>query len=187
MMLRDARRPILRMMAAAIGLIVLVGCNLEVPTRSAPPPEDPVAPGPKPNVAGVWRGDVTVADCWRMQGSGPDPCDARRGRTEPVVLNISHIDPPMPDVDLRIAVTAFVPAAEGTCYGTRAAGGSFFFQGLLRRAADQFDVLVTFRGQIDGNRISPLEEMVDVTVTMRTSASVQMLGERWTFSPIVRQ
>ena len=141
----------------------------------------------KPNVAGVWRGAVTVADCWRIQGGGPDPCDARRGRTEPVVLDISHINPQIPDVDLRIAVKAFVPVAEGTCYGTRDATGAIFFQGLLRRPADEFDVLVTFKGQLDGNRIDSLEEMVDVNVTIRNSVSVQLLGERWTFSPIVRQ
>jgi hypothetical protein len=135
----------------------------------------------------VWRGDVTVADCWRMQGDGPDPCDARRGRTEPVVLNISHIDVSTPDVDLLVAVAAFVPVVEGTCYGTRDASGAIFFQGLLRRASDQFDAPVTFRGQLVGNRIDSLEEMIDVNVTMRNGVSSQLLGERWMFSPIVRQ
>jgi hypothetical protein len=130
---------------------------------------------------------VTVGDCWRIQGSGPDPCEARRGRTEPVVLDISHLTSSIPDVDLRIAVSAFVPAAEGTCFGTRDATGAFFFQGLLRRAMDEFDVLVTFRGQIDGNRIHALEELLDVNVTMRNSAGGQVLGERWAFSPIQRQ
>ena len=138
-------------------------------------------------MAGVWRGEITIADCWRMQGGGPDPCDARRGRTEPLVLDISHVTSPTPDVDLRIAVQAFVPAAEGTCFGTRDATGAVFFQGLLRRVADQFDVLVTFRGQLDGNRIDSLEEMIDVNVTMRNSAGSQLLGERWMFSPIRRQ
>jgi hypothetical protein len=138
-------------------------------------------------VAGVWRGEITIADCWRMQGGGPDPCDARRGRTGPVVLDISHITSPTPDVDLRIAVQAFVPAAEGMCFGTRDATGAVFFQGLLRRVADQFDVLVTFRGQLDGNRIDSLEETIDVNVTMRNNAGSQLLGERWMFSPIRRQ
>jgi hypothetical protein len=93
----------------------------------------------------------------------------------------------VPDVDLRIAVVAFVPAAEGICYGTRDATGAIFFQGLLRRTADQFDVLVTFRGQLDGNVIHSLEEMMDVNVTMQNSMSLQILGERWMFSPIHRQ
>jgi hypothetical protein len=138
-------------------------------------------------VAGTWRGEVTIADCWRVQGGGADPCDARRGRTEPLILEIAHITSPTPDVDLRIAVQAFVPAAAGMCFGTRDATGAIFFQGLLRRAADQFDVLVTFRGQLDGNRIDSLEEMIDVNVTMRNSAGSQSLGERWMFSPIRRQ
>ena len=170
-----------------MGLILSSGCGPLPPMSPAPPPSEPEQLGPKPNVAGIWRGEVTVADCWRAQGSGPDPCEARRGRTEPLVLDISHITAPTPDVDLRIEAAAFTPAARGTCYGTRDATGAIFFQGLLRRTADQFDVLVTFRGQIDGTRIHALEELIDVNVTMRNSAGSQILGERWAFSPIQRQ
>jgi hypothetical protein len=57
----------------------------------------------------------------------------------------------------------------------------------LRRASDQFDAPVTFRGQLVGNRIDSLEEMIDVNVTMRNGVSSQLLGERWMFSAIVRQ
>ena len=170
-----------------MGLILSGGCGLPAPTNpTPPPPPEPKSQVPKPNVEGVWRGEITVADCWRVQGGGPDPCDARRGRTEPLVLEIAHIDTAIPDVDLRIVVTAFVPAAQGTCYGSRNTS-SIFFQGLIRRTADQFDVLVTFRGQLDGNRMSSLDEMVDVNVTMKNSVSTQLLGERWRFSPILRQ
>jgi hypothetical protein len=176
-----------RFLLAFMALALSGGCGPIPPTQPGPPPPEPVELGPKPNVAGVWRGEVTVADCWRIQGSGPDPCEARRGRTERLVLNISHITTQTPDVDLRIAVSAFEPVAQGTCYGTRDATGAIFFQGLLRRPADEFDVLVTFRGQLDGNRMDSLEEMVDMNVTMRNSASLQLLGERWMFSSIHRQ
>jgi hypothetical protein len=169
-----------------MGLILLGGCTLLAPTEPMPHPPPPQSPGPKPNVAGVWRGAITVADCWRNQGDGPDPCNARRGRTEPLMLDIEQIDTAVPDADLRITVTAFVPAAQRTCYGTRDVG-SVFFQGPIRRAADQFDVLVTFKGQLDGTRIDSLEEMVDVNVTMKGSSGWQLLGERWRFSPILRQ
>jgi hypothetical protein len=181
------RRRIAGVISAVTGLVFLGGCGLQPPTHPTPPPSEPVALGPKPNVAGVWRGEVTVADCWRVQGEGPDPCDVRRGKTEPVVLDIAHIAPPVLDVDLRVTVTAFMPAAQGTCYGTRDASGAVFFQGLIRRSSDQLDVLVTFRGQLDGDRIASLEETVDMNVTMRNSAGSQILGERWTFSSIRRQ
>jgi len=46
---------------------------------------------------------------------------------------------------------------------------------------------VTFKGQLDGTRIDSLEEMVDVNVTMKSSSGWQLLGERWRFSPILRQ
>ena len=134
----------------------------------------------------MWRGEITVIDCSRKVGGGPDPCNARRGVTEPLVLNVEQLKTTIPNADLRVVVSAFTPAAQGACYGTRETG-SIFFQGILRRTSDQLDVPLTFRGQLDGNRIDSLEETVDVNVTMRNSVGVQLLGERWKFSPILRQ
>jgi hypothetical protein len=179
------RRQIPGVLAAVMGLMILGGCEYPRPTAATPPPPPP-KPAPKPDVEGLWRGDITVAECTRKVGGGPDPCEARRGRTEPLVLNVEHLDVAIPNADLRVVVSAFEPAAQGACYGTRETG-SIFFQGVLRRTADQFDVPLTFRGQLDGNRIDSLEEIVDVNVTMRTSVGVQLLGERWKFSPILRQ
>jgi hypothetical protein len=105
------------------------------------------------------------------------------GRAEP----LTHRTAEIPDIDLRIELAAFVPAATGTCYGTRDGSGAIFFQGLIQRAADQFDVLVTFRGQLDGTRMSSLEELLDVNVTMRNTAGMQLLGERRRLSPLQRQ
>jgi len=180
------RRQIAGVCAAVMGLVLLGGCGLNPPTDPTPPPPPPAKTAPKPDVEGLWRGEITVDACSRKVGSGPDPCDARRGRTEPITLNVEHIETSIPNADLRVVVSAFVPAAQGACYGTRETG-SIFFQGVLRRTADQFDVPLTFRGQLDGNRIDSLEEIVDVNVTMRTSVGVQLLGERWKFSPILRQ
>ncbi|MCA1559757.1 MAG: hypothetical protein LC804_05650, partial [Acidobacteria bacterium] len=68
-----------------MAVILLAGCSVELPNRpTLPPPPAPEPTEPKPNVAGTWRGAVTVADCWRMHGDGPDPCDVRRGKTESV-------------------------------------------------------------------------------------------------------
>ena len=134
------RRRISGALAEVIGVVLLAGCGLKPPTDPTPPPPPPPKPASKPDVEGLWRGEITVTECSRKVGSGPDPCDARRGRTEPLVLNVEHINTAIPNADLRVVVTAFVPAAQGTCYGTRDTG-SIFFQGLLRRTADQFDVL----------------------------------------------
>jgi hypothetical protein len=185
--MRRDQRKVHRVVLAVLSVALLGGCGVVPPTTPTPSQPAPEPPGPKPNVAGVWRGEVTVADCWRMHGDGTDPCDVRRGKTAPIVLTISHISTATPDVDLRIALVAFDPAAQGTCYGTRDASGSIFFQGLIRRAADEFDALVTFRGQIDGRRMESLDEMIDVNVTMRNGVNWQLLGERWSFSPILRQ
>lgn len=65
--------------------------------------------------------------------------------------------------------------------------GRYFFQGLIRRPADQLDAQVTFRGQLDGNRMESLEETIEVNVTLRNSVGWQLLGEQWRFSPILRQ
>jgi hypothetical protein len=178
-----------RQSVAVLGLTVLYGCNVNQilgPTPS--PPEQPENKGPKPNVAGVWLGDVTVMDCWRIHGDGPDPCDNRRGRLEPVNLNISHIgsQPQTPDADLRVVLEALVPKARGICYGTRDSR-SIFFQGLITRPADQFDAYVTFVGHLDGDRMQSVYENVEVNVTLRTSAGWQLLLEQWRFSAILRQ
>src|SRR5262245_5550485 len=174
----DYRRQTFGVSAAVLGLILLGGCRWKSPTEPTPPS--------KPEVAGVWRGEITVIDCSRKVGSGPDPCDARRGVTEPLVLNVEQLKTAIPNADLRVVVSAFVPAAQGACYGTRETG-SIFFQGILRRTSDQLDAPLTFKGQLDGNRIDSLEETVDVNVTMRNSGGVQLLGERWKFSTILRQ
>ena len=185
-MQRQALRRI-RQGFAVLGLAVLFGCNLsQIAGPSSPPPPPPPDLGPRPNVAGVWRGKVTVVDCGRTQGDGPDPCDDRRGRVEPVALNISHFNSSVENVDLKIAFEAFVPAARGTCYGTRDPV-SIFFQGLITRPADRFDVLVTFKGQLDGDRIESLENPLVVNVTLRNSFGWQSFVEQWNFSPIIRQ
>ena len=181
----------IRQVLAVVGLAVLFGCGdftpLAGPTSPSPPPPPPRDLGPKPDVAGVWRGEVTVLDCWRVQGDGPDPCPSRRGRVEPVTLNIAHINSGVPDVDLRIVFEAFLPVARGTCYGTRDGSGAIFFQGLITRSPDQFDALLTFRGQLDGGRMEPLEATLSTSVTFRNSFGTQSLGEEWTFSSIVKQ
>src|SRR5262245_54850267 len=180
----DYRRQTFGVSAAVLGLVLLGGCQLKSPTEPTPPPPPP--PPSKPDVAGVWRGEITVIDCSRKVGGGPDPCTARRGLTEPFVLNVEQLKTAIPNADLRVVVSAFVPAAQGACYGTRETG-SIFFQGILRRTSDQLDAPLTFKGQLDGNRIDSLEETVDVNVTMRNSGGVQLLGERWKFSTILRQ
>lgn len=175
-------------MFAVMGLAVLFGCNLgslNGPSPSPPPP--PPKLGPKPDVAGVWRGQLTLVDCWRAQGEGPDPCNSRRGRVEPITLIISHLESAIPDVDLRIVVEAFVPVARGTCYGTRDGSGAIFFQGLIQRAPDQFDVFLTFVGQLDGSRMESLDETLSVNVTLKNSYGVQSLSEQWRFSSIVKE
>jgi hypothetical protein len=174
---------------AVLGLAVFVGCgdftSLAGPTSPSPPA--PPKLGPKPDVAGVWRGEVTVLDCWRVHGDGPDPCNSRRGRVDPVALTISHFPSQVPDVDLRIVFEAFVPVARGTCYGTRDGSGAIFFQGLITRSQDQFDAFLTFRGQLDGDHMESLDETLSVNVTLRNSVGTQSLSEEWKFSLIARQ
>jgi len=81
----------------------------------------------------------------------------------------------------------FVPVARGICYGTRDSSGALFFQGLITRPADLFDAQVTFRGQLDGDRLQSVDETISVNVTLRNSVGWQLLGEQWRFSSILRQ
>ena len=185
--MRSQKRVRLQVVAAALALTIVPGCGFGPLTGPTPKEAAPVVLGPKPDVSGLWRGSVTVADCWRTQGDGPDPCADRGGRAAPLVLNISHFRTPVPATDLLIVFEAFVPVATGTCYGTRDATGAIFFQGVLRRVDDEFDARLTFRGQIEGNRIESLEELIDVNVTLKNGAGWQLLQERWTFAPILRQ
>jgi hypothetical protein len=144
-----------------------------------------------PNVAGVWRGSVTVVDCYREQGSGGDPCDQRRELPHPLVLTISQrpSSSPPEQIDVVVSVQAFTPPASGTFYGALDGIGTVFMQGSLERATEYLAAGgVTLLMQLDGNRMESFEgRLVDVGVALRNADGGQSLRERWRLSSIVRQ
>ena len=84
------------------------------------------------SVAGIWRGSVTVMDCWQSTVTAPDPCESRRGLTAPIVLTVSQsASAELGNLTATIAV--FTPPATGPFVGLLDSYGTFFLQGFVER------------------------------------------------------
>jgi hypothetical protein len=144
-----------------------------------------------PNIAGVWRGSFTIVDCYREQGGGGDPCDQRRGVSQPLVFAISQLPSSSPpeQIDVIVSAQAFAPPASGTFYGVLDGTGTVFLQGSLERVTEYLAAGgVTLLMHLEGNRLESFEgRLVEVGVALRNAGGEQSLRERWRLSPIVRQ
>jgi hypothetical protein len=137
------------------------------------------------SVAGTWRGSVRVVDCWQLTVTVPDPCESRRELTAPLVLTVSQsAAAELGNISGTIAV--FTPPATGHFVGLLDSGGTFFIQGYVEHGLQG---AVTFRWQLDGERLVPLtindsvDDTIDVQLVSRNGAS---FAEIWKMSALTR-
>jgi hypothetical protein len=142
-------------------------------------------------VAGTWRGSVSVVDCWQVTVSGPDPCESRRGLTAPLVLTVSQ-SAAAELGNLTATIAVFTPPATGRFVGLLDSYGTFFLQGYVERPADGLYGGVTFRWQLDGEKLVPMtindtvDDTVDVGLSNRNGAGSVSFNEKWKISALTR-
>jgi hypothetical protein len=139
----------------------------------------------------MWRGSLSVIDCWQVITSAPDPCEGRRGLTAPLVLTVSQ-SAAAELGNLTATIAVFTPPATGRFVGLLDSHGTFFLQGYVERAGDGLFGGVTFRWQLDGERLVPmtiddiLDDSVDVGLSSRSGAGSVSFNERWKISALTR-
>ena len=127
------------------------------------------------SVAGIWRGSLSVIDCWQVTASAPDPCEGRRGLTAPLVVTVSQ-SAAAELGNLTATIAVFTPPATGRFVGLLDSQGTFFLQGHVEREGDGLSGGVTFRWQLDGETLVPmtineaLDDTVDVGLSSRSGA-----------------
>jgi hypothetical protein len=141
------------------------------------------------SVAGIWRGSVTVLDCWQSTVTAPDPCESRRGLTAPIVLTVSQsASAELGNITATIAV--FTPPASGPFVGLLDSAGTFFLQGYVERPSDGLFGGFSFRWQLDGERLAPMiingtvDDIIGVGLTSRISPGA--FTETWKMSELTR-
>jgi hypothetical protein len=141
------------------------------------------------SVAGTWRGSVTVVDCWQSTVSVPDPCESRRGLTAPMIVTVSQ-SAAAELGNLTATITVFTPPATGSFVGLLDSAGTFFLQGAVERPSDGLSGGVTFRWQLDGERLVPMsiDDIAEDTVGvgLSTRAGSAYFNERWKLSVLTR-
>ena len=143
------------------------------------------------SVAGTWRGSVSVVDCWQVAVSAPDPCESRRGLTAPLVLTVSQ-SAAAELGNLTATIAVFTPQATGRFVGLLDSDGTFFLQGYVERPADGLFGGVTFRWQLDGERLVPMtindtvDDTIDVGLSSRNGAASVSFAEKWKISALTR-
>jgi hypothetical protein len=141
------------------------------------------------SVAGTWRGSVTVVDCWQSVVTAPDPCQGRRGLTAPLVLTVSQ-SAAAELGNLTATIAVFTPPATGPFVGLLDSAGTFFLQGYVERPADGFSGGMTFRWQLDGERLVPwmINDIADDTIHVGLSSRISpgLFNEEWKISALTR-
>ena len=143
------------------------------------------------SVAGIWRGSLSVIDCWQVTASAPDPCEGRRGLIVPLVLTVSQ-SAAAELGNLTATIAVFTPPATGRFVGLLDSHGTFFLQGYVERAGDGLFGGVTFRWQLEGEKLVPmtinetLDDTVDVGLSSRSGAGSVSFNERWKISALTR-
>jgi hypothetical protein len=139
------------------------------------------------SVAGTWRGSVSVVDCWQSPVSIPDPCESRRGLTAPMVVTVSQ-SAAAELGNLTATISVFTPPATGSFVGLLDSYGTFFLQGAVQRPADGLSGGMTFRWQLDGDRLVPMnfDGPADDTVGVGLSSRTGSFNELWKISVLTR-
>jgi hypothetical protein len=144
------------------------------------------------SVAGIWRGSITVVDCWQTVQTAPDPCDGRRGLIAPLVLNVTQNATADLYDNLRATVDVFTPPARGSFIGAVDSSGLFFLDGYVQRPDDSLSGGVRFRWQLENNQLVPfiidgrVDDSVDVQLSVRVRATAVLINEIWKLSTMVR-
>jgi hypothetical protein len=143
------------------------------------------------SVAGTWRGSLSVIDCWQVTASAPDPCKGRRGLISPLVLTVSQ-SAAAELGNLTATIAVFAPPATGRFVGLLDSHGTFFLQGYVERAVDGLYGGVTFRWQLDGDKLVPMtinetvDDTVDVALSTRSGGGSASFSEMWKISALTR-
>ncbi len=141
------------------------------------------------SVAGIWRGAMSVVDCWQSTVTAPDPCQGRRGLTTPLVLTVSQ-SAAAELGNITATISVFTPPATGPFVGLLDSGGTFFLQGYVERPSDGLFGGFSFRWQLDGERLMPMiindtvDDMFDVVLSNRISPG--SFTETWKISALAR-
>lgn len=138
-----------------------------------------------PEIPGVWRGTITVASCRRVSGEGPDPCDARRGTSASLALDVTQrAAGSLTNINGAVEV-AFTPASSGWFQGSLDSRGALTITGGLMSGLTG---TWGFRAQLDesGSRMEPRAQTSELSLRLQTDAGRQDLAETWVLSPLTR-
>ena len=144
-----------------------------------------------PSVAGIWRGSITVVDCWRQNEGAGDPCQGRMGTTAPIAVTITQSATADNFDNLRATVQVFSPPASGGFIGATDSSGQVFLDGYVERSSDSLGGALKLRWMLADGRMVPFTDsargadMLDVLLSRRlpTAATV---GETWQLSSMSR-
>lgn len=143
------------------------------------------------SIAGVWRGSITVLDCWDGVGTSPSPCQGRRGLTAPLVLDVTQ-SATAEHFNLQATAAIFTPPATGTLTGAVDSNGVVYLAGRVERPGDSLGGLVNLRwllgnGELVPSLISGLtENRFDLELSVRYGSSTTLFHEVWELHPLVR-
>ena len=94
--------------------------------------------------------------------------------------------------NLTATIAVFTPPATGPFAGLLDSSGTFFLQGYVERPSDGLFGGVTFRWQLDGEKLVPMtindtvDDTVDVGLSSRNGAGSVSFNEKWKISALTR-
>jgi hypothetical protein len=138
-----------------------------------------------PEIPGVWRGTIAVASCRRVSGEGPDPCDARRGTSASLALEVTQrAAGSLANVNGAVEL-GFTPASSGWFQGSLDSRGGLTISGGLTSGLTG---TWGFGAQLDesGSRMEPRAQTSEFSLRLQTGAGRQDLAETWVLSPLTR-
>lgn len=142
------------------------------------------------SVAGVWRGSITVLECWPSVDTSPSPCQGRRGVTTPLVLDVTQ-SATAEHFNLEAPVAIFTPPAIGRLTGAVNSEGVVYLAGRVERPEDSLSGLVNFQWRLEDGELVPsiggqMENRLVMEMSVRIGSNPSLLSEIWELSPLVR-
>ena len=144
------------------------------------------------DVAGKWRGSITVVECSQAPVTTVNACEGRIGTNAPLLLDVTQSASGEEFGNLGAVVEIFTPPARGNCFGALDSSGFFFLDGTVVRQADGYSGGVKFKWQLEGEQLVPFNfdslapDTVDVQMAMRIGSSTVSLNETWRVSVMTR-